>query len=322
MNKRRMTAAAVFAGLAIVLALISVFRPHAGTSVPASRRIICTTYPVYLLAKAAAKGSPLQPELLLPADTGCPHDYALTPHDLMKLSGGDVLLIRNGMGLDDAVRDAALRAEPGLKTVSATEGLASLPSETGEEEEEEEEEAHKHEELCQHHGGRNGHLFASPDTAAGMLRNIAAALAGFDPEHAALYEKNAAGSTAELEALAEQFRTAGLQGKKIAVQHDIFAYLARLCGMECAVSLRTEEKQVPGPAEIVTIRSEIKKKGVSVLFSEPQYPQKAAETIAADCGIRFAVLDPCATGPDDADLSYYLDTMRSNLKILRETLGK
>ena len=299
------------------------------------RKLICTTYPVFLLVRDVAEGGPIRPELLLPPDTGCPHDYSLTPGDLMKLSGGKTFLIRNGLGLDDSLWETALSANPELKSVALTEDIAGVIHEEEDDGDEDHEEhaAHGHEAAASctdpecghhhhHHGHENGHLFASPDTAAEMVRNAVRALSGFDPENASLYEKNGKKIQAELLALAEEFRSAGLAGRKIAVQHDIYAYLARLCGMEMEVSLRAEESQSLSPALIARLCKQIREKKVTVLYAEPQYSKETAELIAREAGIAYSVLDPCASGPADPEHGYYQKVMRKNLETLRGGNGK
>ena len=74
----------------VIIALSFVFLRNGKTDRAAgngSRKILCTTYPVFLFVREVAAGGPVRPELLLPPDAGCPHDYSLTPGDLMKLSG-------------------------------------------------------------------------------------------------------------------------------------------------------------------------------------------------------------------------------------------
>ena len=64
-----------------------------GTALTAADQVFCTTFPVYLFTRNIMQGAPRQPELLLPANLGCPHDYAVTPQDLRKVSGGSPLLL-------------------------------------------------------------------------------------------------------------------------------------------------------------------------------------------------------------------------------------
>ncbi len=276
--------------------------------------VVCMTYPISLFATALLDGTGVKAELLLPADTGCPHDYSLTPGDLMKISGRNVLLLRNGLGLDDQLCKAAESTNPELRSTDLSAGVDVIAISCGEE---------KHSSEHHHHDAKyNTHIFASPDTALQMVRNLERALTEAFPEHAEKIAVNSGEYQKKLELLADEFRNAGLSGKKIAVQHDVFGYLARLCGIEEAVSLHADENQIPSPAEVVKIKNGIAEKGVKVLFAEPQYPRDAAVLIAKECGIPYAVLDPCATGPEPPDPDCYFHAMRENLRILKEYLIK
>ncbi|WP_277665410.1 metal ABC transporter solute-binding protein, Zn/Mn family [Arthrobacter koreensis] len=58
---------------------------------------------------------------------------------------------------------------------------------------------------------------------------------------------------------------------------------------------------------------------VTTIFTESLVNPKVAETIAADLGIRTAVLDPLESLADPG--TDYLSVMRSNLSALQEALG-
>ena len=49
--------------------------------------VAATTYPIWVLTREVADGTGIEVELLTPPDAGCPHDYVLTPNDLMKVWG-------------------------------------------------------------------------------------------------------------------------------------------------------------------------------------------------------------------------------------------
>ena len=51
---------------------------------------------------------------------------------------------------------------------------------------------------------------------------------------------------------------------------------------------------------------------------EPQYPAKAAETIARETGAKIFTLDPVVTG--DGSMDSYETLMRENARVLREAL--
>ena len=71
-------------GLALLCTLlVTAFAVTGAFAAEPKVRVLATTYPVYLLTRAVAQTSPdVQVDLLIPAQTGCPHDYALTPKDM------------------------------------------------------------------------------------------------------------------------------------------------------------------------------------------------------------------------------------------------
>ena len=124
-GKGKLVKVIICCALAVVIAAAFVFlRVRKNNQTDGTRKIICTTYPVFLIVREVAAGGPIQPELLLSPEAGCPHDYSLTPQDLMKLSGKGTLLIRNGLGLDDALWKTACDSNPGLKSVALADGIA------------------------------------------------------------------------------------------------------------------------------------------------------------------------------------------------------
>ena len=63
--------------------------------------------------------------------------------------------------------------------------------------------------------------------------------------------------------------------------------------------------------------------GAPPLFVEPQYEDKAAQTISRETGAPIFTLDPIVTGPaTNVPLTLYEDVMRQNLTVLLEALGE
>ena len=172
--------------LAVFLTVFSFACPQradAGQAAPV-RNVLASTYPVWLLTRAVTDGVPdTEVQLLVAAATGCPHDYAPTPADLLRLEKADLVII-NGLGLEAPFHDALARrgadvldCGAGLgKALEAYEG--TLPAAA-----------------CgqTHHGHdhtaceSNPHIFAGPRLAARMVESIAGELARRDPAHAARY---------------------------------------------------------------------------------------------------------------------------------------
>ena len=87
--------------------------------------VAATTYPIWLFTREIADGTGRDVLLLIPPEAGCPHDYALTTNDLLKLSRirKPVLLFKNGAGLDEHICKAAMAAHKGIIEVDTGAGI-------------------------------------------------------------------------------------------------------------------------------------------------------------------------------------------------------
>ncbi len=282
----------------------------------AQTRVLATTFPVYQIVHNVVRDVPgMEVQLMLPAQAGCPHDYALTPQDVGKLAQADVLVV-NGLGMEAILGSPSARSKKELRTVDASKGISGLLPYTDEETAHEGHEGH-------HHGGMNPHLFASPRMAAQMARSIAGQLADLDPGNAAAYWSNGENYARTLDALADEFAALGgkLKNNRIITQHGVFDYLARDMGLEVAAVIQADDTQAPSASDMMKLVKAIRGRHVGAIFTEPQYPDKIAATLSRETGVATAKLDPVATGPAIAPLDYYEKTMRANLHTLESTLG-
>jgi ABC-type Zn uptake system ZnuABC Zn-binding protein ZnuA len=158
--------------------------------------------------------------------------------------------------------------------------------------------------------------------AAVLAENIAAGLSKADPEGAGVYFKNAKAYAGRMNALADEMAAAvkTLRNNRIVQPHGVFDYLARDLGLE-VVAVTQPHGQEPSAAEMLKLAGTIREKKAGAVFTEPQYSPKVGQTLAKETGIPAAVLDPVASGPENAPLDYYEQTMRKNLETLRATLG-
>ncbi len=295
--------------------------------------INCTTYPVWLLTREITSGvKNVRTELMIPAGAGCPHEYVLTPADMRRLGRKNLIVVRNGLGLDDFVLRPLRKMNPKAPVIDACAGLSCLESECGcghdhgkhSHGHEHGKHSHGHAEEEHHlHDQVNPHLFASPDTALGMVGNIVNGLCKADPEHAAEYRKNAAAFEVKLRGLvaaaAELKQIVG--GKTVVVQHGIFDYLARLLDLKIAAEIQGEGI-APSASEMRKLAETIRRRKVAVIFTEPQYSAQTAKTLAKECGVGICQLDPLAGGPVDPPRDHYLAVMRENLNRIRGALTK
>jgi len=292
---------------------------HAGTQ---AREYTATVFPVWILLQEIAGDVPgVNVDLLLPAGSGCPHDYAMTPADRRRLARADVLVM-NGLGLEGFLGHTAKRSsllKPGASVVIAAHDLSGILSSEG---------------TCGGHShsgheaescSANPHLFASPSMMAQMARSIAAQLAELDPEHAILYKTKGQDAATRLERLAAECRGAGekLKSRAVIAQHNIFDYLARDMGLEVAAHVQSHDGQEASARAMLDLVRLIRSKGVGAVVVEPQYPARTGRTLAAATGIPCISLDPAANGPASlpSPLDWYEKLMRENLRTLEQALG-
>jgi zinc transport system substrate-binding protein len=303
--------------------------------------ILTSTFPIYQITRNITKGwDTVKVSLMIPAQLGCPHDYALKPQDIQKLSRADVLVI-NGLGMEEFLGTPVKKANSKLRIFDSSNGIKDIlnytdmgehehardqPEHKGEhhnEPDHEDGDAHEHD-RHHHHAGVNPHLFASPRMVALLATNIAAGLSGIDPAGARIYSENARIYAEKMNRLADEFVTLGKQltNPRIVTQHGVFDYLARDMGLEVVAVVQAHAGQEPSASEMLAIVKTIREENAGAIFTEPQYPQKIGRTLAAETGIATAILDPVATGSEAAPLDYYEISMRQNQAIIGKTLGR
>ena len=298
-------------------------------------RVLATTYPVYLLTRAVAQSSPdVQVDLLIPAQTGCPHDYALTPKDMQKLSQARIVVI-NGLGLE-AFLEKPLASAGKITVIDSSAGISPI----AEDQDDDHDAGHagtdkahgadhaaaaaKGHEAAHEHGGANPHIFSSPLQAAAMVRNIGRGLAAAEPVAAKNCPEAADAYAARLETLAQRMAAVGANAanKNVVALHDGMAYLVRDAGLNLVDVIQEDEEAQPSAARLLELVKKIKESKPVVLIGEPQYSDKPVRALAAETGVPAVQLDPLASGPTNAPLDYYETVMTKNCTILEKSFAK
>jgi ABC-type Zn uptake system ZnuABC Zn-binding protein ZnuA len=305
--------------------------------------VLVDTFPIYQIVKNVTAGdNGINVELLLSPELGCPHNYVLTPADMRKIAGADVL-VTNGLELDSFLNSADLRANSKLRGIDSSAGiqgiLQSAEACEGDHDKEDDDHSdhgaaahagHDHHEKASHkvkdshaHAGANPHLFASPLMSAKLAVNIAIKMSEIRPGVKSLYQNNAALFMSRMRVLNDEFTAAvkRLKNNRIVTQHGVFDYLARDVGLEIVAVIQTHPGSEPSASEMLGLVKKIKEKKAGAVFAEPQYAMKVPQTIAKEAGIPVANLDPVASGPAGAANDYFEKTMRANIQILEKTLG-
>lgn len=275
--------------------------------------IVTSFYPIYILTLNLTDGiDDLEVVNMAAPGTGCLHDYQLQTSDMKKLAVADVFLI-NGAGMESYLTNV-MEAFPSLPVVDASAGIALLCNEE-----------HDHDDHDDHdHGEYNAHVWLDADNAQTMVRNLAEGLIAAYPEHSEAIAANRDAYILRLSDLDAEITAAlaDLPNKDIITFHEAFPYFANAYGLNVAAVVNRDPDDALSPAALAELVKLVIELGTPPLFTEPQYEDMAAQTIARETGAKIYTLDPVVTGPEeDVPLTYYEDAMRSNVQVLLTALS-
>lgn len=280
--------------------------------------VVTSFYPIYLFTLNLTQGvEGLEVHNLAAPGTGCLHDYQLSTGDMKSLADADVFLI-NGAGMESYL-DFAMQAFPSLRVVDASKGVVLLHDE------EDDDHATASAQDAHDHGEYNAHIWLDAQNAMQMVRNLADGLMAAFPAQAQAIAANRDGYLDKLSALDVELREglAGIQRKDIITFHEAFPYFAKAYGLNVAAVVNREPDAALAPRELAELVRLIRDKGVPPLFTEPQYADVAAQTLARETGASIYTLNPVVTGPEtDVPLTLYEDCMRENMRVLQEALAQ
>lgn len=263
-------------------------------------KIVTSFYPMYIATINITQGiEDVEVVNMTKPQTGCLHDYQLTPEDMKKLEKANAFVV-NGAGME-AFLAKAVKQQKDMKIIDASAGIELLKGAEGE----------------------NPHVWVSVSAAMQQVKNIADQLAAADPQHANQYQANAAAYIAKLEALKKEMHDAVdvLPNKNIVTFHEAFPYFAKEFNLNIVAVIEREPGSEPTPQEIEATIAQVKSLNVKALFAEPQYPAEAAQTIARESGAKVYALDPVVTGEATADAAdAYINAMKKNAQVLQQAL--
>ena len=287
-------------------------------SVPAlasAETVVTSFYPIYLFARNLLDGvDGVEVTNLTEPTTGCLHDYQLQTGDMKTLARADAFLI-NGAGMEGYL-EGVFEAFPTLPVVDASTGVELL--EDCSDHDHDEHDGHDHDHAY------NAHIWLDAQNAILMVNNLADGLIAALPQHADAIAANRDAYIARLTALDAEIDAAlsTVSRKDIITFHEAFPYFAHAYGLNVAAVINRDPDDALSPRTLAELCKTVESLGAPPLFVEPQYEDKAAQTIARETGAPLFTLDPIVTGPADAPLTHYEDMMRQNLAVLMEALGQ
>lgn len=265
-------------------------------------KIVTSFYPIYLeTLNIAGNVEGVEVINLTKPQTGCLHDYQLTTADMKILETADIFVV-NGLGMENFL-EKVLSAQKDLKIVDASYSDEIFVLKDGDE--------------------VNPHVWLSVTYAMAQVRAIERQLCELDPAHAEDYKKNALNYLNELASLRDEMHLAldNLPNKEIVTFHEAFPYFAAEFKLKIAAVIEREPGTEPTPQELADTIKIVSELPVKVLFTEPQYSPKAAETIARETGAKIFTLDPVTTGEATlGNIGDYQNKMRQNMKTLQDAL--
>ena len=260
---------------------------------------------------------------MLVGPNGDAHVYQPTPQDIRTLAQSK-LLVSNGLGFEGWLE--RLDSASGFQGVKVVASQGIQPRHMAEEEEEGSE--HEHEaEGHHHHGGLDPHAWNDPANVLVYVDNIVRGLSQVDPEHANLYQQNAARYKAQLQKLDADYRARFAQlpaeRRRAITSHDAFGYLAQAYQLTLigAQGLSTESE--PSASMIAGLIRQIRDEKIPALFieniSNPTLIQQIERETQARVG---GELYSDALSPAGGAAASYQAMLEHNLSTLLAALEK
>ena len=313
--------------------------------------VVTSFYPMYISALNIVDGvEGVRLENLSEPQTGCLHDFQLTPEDMKLLSTADVFVI-NGGGIESFMSDVA-KAYPKLDVVEACEDVALLSEDDADSDHDHDHDAdaesdsdhdhdheadaesdsdhvHDHEADAESdsahdhdHGDENAHAWMSVPRYRTMVQTIASRLAEKDAKHADEYYANAKAYDAKLAVLEEKINSIKslTNGQNIIIFHEAYAYVADDFSMNACYLLDLDEERSVSAGEIKQVIGAIKDDGVSVILAEELYGKSMGDTVSRETDVHVIYIDPLNRGEYDKDS--YLYGMEHNIELIKDTFTK
>ena len=229
---------------------------------------ISVTIPPLAEMVEAIGGDHVRVTIILPPGAD-PHSYELTPSQLVAISDADVVVAAGSrLPFEDRLLESLTGIRPNLTVVNASEGIALLDNDP--------------------------HYWLTPRNAKVMVDNIASALCAKDSSRCGTYTANRDAYRNRLDEADVRIRATLAQARinTFLVVHSAWRYFAVEYELtEIAIEEEGKEPSAARLAELVRIARE---KGIRVVFVEPQFSTRTAETMAAQINGTVVRIDDLA----------------------------
>lgn len=263
-------------------------------------QVVTSFYPMYIATmNVIGDAEGVELSNLSEPQTGCLHDYQLTPEDMKLLSTADVFVV-NGGGIETFLADVA-EEYPDLTIIYASEGIELYEG--------------------------NPHVWMNPALYSNQVHTIAhglseAVLAQKDADTvsnealAAVFENNAHDYMAQIDVLIQQIASMknDTQGEPIISLHEAYGYVANAYGMMIAGEMNLDEERQISAGEVADMLRLIEENGVDLILAEELYGKSMCDTIQAEADVEVLYLDPITRGEYEA--TAYIKAMQANIDLI------
>ena len=259
--------------------------------------VVTSFYPMYIAAlNVIGDTDGVHLQNLSEPQTGCLHDFQLTPEDMKLLSKADVFII-NGGGIESFMKDVA-KSYPDLTIIEASEGIDLLEDE----------------------GEENAHAWMSVATYEEQVNHIAEGLAAADEKHASDYQKHADAYTVKLDALKERQQKVAekIKGQSVILFHEAYDYVADDYGLDVAYVLDLVEERQVSAGDVADVLAAVRDDHVKYILAEELYGKSMGDTVEKETDAKVIYLDALNRGDYDADS--YIKGMSANIDLIEQYL--
>ena len=259
--------------------------------------VVTSFYPMYIAAlNVIGDTDGVHLQNLSEPQTGCLHDFQLTPEDMKLLSRADVFII-NGGGIESFMKDVA-KSYPDLTIIEASEGIDLLEDE----------------------GEENAHAWMSVATYEEQVNHIAEGLAAADEKHASDYQKHADAYVVKLDPLKERQQKVAekIRGQSVILFHEAYDYVADDYGLDVAYVLDLDEERQVSAGEVADVLAAVRDDHVKYILAEELYGKSMGDTVEKETDAKVIYLDALNRGDYDADS--YIKGMSANIDLIEQYL--
>lgn len=219
-----------------------------------------------------------------------PATYEPKPRQMIDLSNAGIYFAI-GVPFEENWLSRFAAASPHMRIVETQSGITKIPMKAA---------GHRHHENLHDPeettvATKDPHIWLSPPLVMLQAKNILEALIKADPKNRTVYEANYSKFIDELKALDGEIKrilqTTGHQAKFM-VYHPSWGYFAKTYGLE-QIPIELEGKK-PSPRKLLELIQKARMENIKVIFVQPQFSKKSAETIASAIHGKVMFADPLA----------------------------